>query len=102
MIDERSNAENDGLDWEEVCGFGGGDEDFPLLPLNILIKSCKSLQFPASIVTGIGEIFSSSSSECVKSKVEVGMDETETFDLLKSFSSIWFCSYWAFSTSVIT
>ena len=79
MIDERSNAKEDGPEWEEVCGCGGGGEDFPLLPLKRLIKSCKSLPLLASIVTGTGEILSSSSSECVKSIVEVGMDETETF-----------------------
>ena len=55
MIDERSNVEEDGIDWEEGCGCGGGDEDFPLLPLNKFPKSCKSLPFLASTVTGTGE-----------------------------------------------
>ena len=88
MIDERSNAEEDGPYWEEGCGCGGGGEYFTFLPLNRLIKSCKSLPLPTSTVTGTREILSSSSSECVKSKVEVGMDENETFNLLKCFSSI--------------
>ena len=43
MIDQRSIVEEDGPDWEEGCGCGGGGEDFPLLWLNRLIKSCKSL-----------------------------------------------------------
>ena len=33
MIDERSNIEEDGPNWEEGCGCGGGYEDFPLLAL---------------------------------------------------------------------
>ena len=73
MIDERSNIEEDGIGWEEGCGCGGDDEDLPLLQL---IKSCKSLPLPVSTVIGIGEIFSSFSFECVKSIVEVRMDET--------------------------
>ena len=91
MIDERSRAEDDGTDWEEGCDCRGGDEDFPLLPFNRLIRSCKSLPLPASIVTGTGEILSSSSFEWVKSIVEVGMDETEAFKFLKGFSSTWVC-----------
>ena len=91
MIDERSNKEEYGLDREEGCGCGRGDKDLPLLPLNRLIKSCKSLPFPASTIIGIGEILSSSSSECVKYIVEVGMDETKGFNLLKGFSSIYAC-----------
>ena len=51
MIDERSNIEEDGIGWEEGCGCGGDDEDLPLLQL---IKSCKSLPLPISIVIGIG------------------------------------------------
>ena len=91
MIDERRNAEEDGIDWEEGCGCGRGDEDFPLLPLNRLIKSCKSLPLPDSTVIGTREILSSSSSEWVKSIVEVGMDETEAFNFLKGFYSTWVC-----------
>ena len=71
MIDERSNAEEDGPDWEEGCGCGGGDEFLPLLPLNTPVKFCKSL---VSTVIGTGEALSSSSSECVKSTVEVEID----------------------------
>ena len=91
MIDERSNTKEDGPNWEEGCGCGGGDEDLPLLPLNKLIKSYKSLPFPASTVIGTGDILSSSSFEWVKSIVEVGMDETKTFNLLKGFSSACVC-----------
>ena len=92
IMDEISNAEEDGPKWEEGRGCGRGDADFPLLPLNKLIKSCKSLPLPSSTVTRTGEILSSSFSDCVKSIVEVGMDETETFTLLKGFSSIYFFS----------
>ena len=48
---------------KKVLVVGGGDEYFPLLPLNKLIKFCKSLPFVVSTVTDIGEILSSSSSE---------------------------------------
>ena len=76
MIDERINAKDDGKGWDECCGCVGGDEYFPLLPFNILIRSCKSLPLPVSTVTEIGEILSSSSSECVKSIVDTWMDGT--------------------------
>ena len=63
MIDGRSKSKDNGQGWEEGCDCEGADEDFPLLPLKKLTKSCKSLAFTASIVTGTGEILSSSSSE---------------------------------------
>ena len=89
IIDERSNSEEDGPDWDEVCGCGGGDAIFSLLPLNKLIKSYKSLPFQVSPVIGTREILSSSSSEWVNSILETGMDELEIFNLLKGFSLIW-------------
>ena len=72
IIDEISNAEEDGLDWEESWDCEGGDEELPLLPL---VKFSKLLPFPVSMVIGIGETLSSSSSESIKSIVEVGIDE---------------------------
>ena len=78
-IVERSNGEDDGPYWEEGLGCGGGDEDFPLQPLNKSVKFCKSLPFPVSMVTGTGETLSSSSSKCFKSIVKVGIDEILNF-----------------------
>ena len=63
MMDGMSKAEDDGKGSEEGCGCELVDEGFPLLPLNKLIKSYKSLAFPPSIVKGTGEILSTSSSK---------------------------------------
>ena len=101
-IDERSNVKDDGKGSEEDCDFGRDDEVFPLPPLNKFMNSCKLLPFPASSMTGTGESISSCSSELVKSIVEAGNDETLTFNSLSVFSSIFVCSDWDLSATVVT
>ena len=99
IIDEISNAEEEGLDLEESWDCKGGDEDLSLLPL---VKFNKLLPLPVSTVIGIGETLSYSSSEWVKSIVEVGIDEIKYSIHLRGFYSI--CAYtdWVFSTTVVT
>ena len=70
-INERSNAKDDGQGSEEYFDFGRADEDLPLLLVNKFMNSCKLLPFPTSLVTVTGESLSSSSSELVKSIIEL-------------------------------